>query len=41
MKKWTKLGIAAGAVVLAIAAGTAAFAMRGGDDASSQKARRR
>lgn len=37
MKRWTKLSIGAAAVVLAIAAGTAAFAMRGGDDASSQK----
>lgn len=37
MKKWTRLSIGAAAVVLAVAAGTAAFAMRGGDETPSQK----
>ncbi len=32
MKQWQKIGIAVGALVLAIAAGTGAYAMRGGDD---------
>jgi hypothetical protein len=31
MKRWTRLGFIGAAVVLAIAAGTAAYAMRGGD----------
>jgi len=31
MKQWTKIGIAVGAIVLAIAAGTGAYAMRGDD----------
>jgi len=36
MKKWTKLGIGIGALVLAIAAGTGAYAMRGGSDAPAR-----
>lgn len=39
MKQWTKIGIAVGAIVLAIAAGTGAYAMRGDDDGGKSATR--
>lgn len=36
MRHWPKLGLAVGAMVLAITAGTAAFAMRGGGDGADR-----
>jgi len=38
MKMWTRLGIGAAAIALAIAAGTGAYAMRGGRDGSPRSA---
>lgn len=38
MKQWMKAGIGIGVLVLAIAAGTGAYAMRGGDDGSPKSA---